>query len=217
MRNPFSHHHVDTAHMQRELREAYAGQHWGTTIVRTVPQPEGDPFAFQFSLPDDEKLLDASELAATASSAALTPAWVGDRAVELKAAAQAPGVILVGAIVRAGDPGEVFTTVTAFASPNVGPLDLATDSVTPDGAHVVHQGRWDGPDWDSLEDITLGYNPHTDHSLLMALYHFVIDGVGGKVSLTFASTHDGMGGPQGKTYVTTIAKSLWYGPQDAPE
>jgi hypothetical protein len=68
-----------------------------------------------------------------------------------------------------------------------------------------------------VDDITLGYHAHQENSYLMALYHFVIEAAGGKVSLTFASTHGGMGGPRGKTYVTTIAKSLWYGPEDAPE
>jgi hypothetical protein len=217
MRNPFSHHHLDTAHMQRELREAYAKQEWGTTIVRTVPRPEGDPLAFQFSLPDDEKLLEASELAGVAASVPDMPAWVGDRALDLTAAAQAPGVILVGAIVRAADPSEVFATVTAFASENVGPLGLTVGVKTPDGGDVPWHHEWDDPEFGHLDQYVVGYRPGEPSSVLMALYHFVNEGVGGKYSLTFASSHGGMGGERGFTYVTTIAKSLWYGPQDAPE
>jgi hypothetical protein len=216
MRNPFSH-HADIAHMQRELREAYAKQEWGTTVVRTVPRPEGDPFAFQFSLPDDEQLLDAGELAKAAAAVQEAPAWVRDRGVDLLAAAEVPGVILVGAIVRAADPSEVFATVTAFASENVGPLGLRVDARTPDGGDVTSHGEWDDREYGHLDQYIVGYRPGQPDSVLMTLYHFVNEGAGGRYSLTFASSHGGMGGSRGKTYVTTIAKSLWYGPQDAPE
>lgn len=222
MRNPFSaSHHVDTDHMQAELRDAYSEQGWGTTVVRNVPQPVGDPFAFQFQLPDDERLLEMSELTDAVSAGASTDAesaraWVRDQGVSLTAAAKVPGVILVGALCRA-DLSEVFATLTAFAGPHAGPLQLEKGSVTADGAKVATHGVWEDRSYGRIDDIVLVYPREGEEPAWMSIHHVVIQAVGGKLSLTFASTHDGMAGPTGLHYVQEIAKSLWYGPADRPD
>jgi hypothetical protein len=218
MRNPFSHHHVDAAHMQREIREAYAHDGWGTSVVRTVAQPEGQPFAFQLQLPDDQRLIEMSDLTDAAQSTGEVPAWVGDKAMDLKAAAAVPGVILVGAIVSADDPADVIATATAFAAENVGPLDLPKGSHTADGANVFSSGTMTDPVYGHMDDIRLAYrDPQGELLPPVTLRHFVMEQAGGKVSLTLVSTKDGMGGHYGLDYMSQIAKSVWYGPQDAPE
>ena len=218
MRNPFSHHHIDTTHMQREQREAYAHDGWGTTVVRTVPQPAGDPLAFQLQLPDEQRLIEMSDLTDAAQAGGRAPAWIGDRAIDLQAAADVPGVILVGAIVPADNPADVYASMTAFAGENVAPLDLPAKSYTADGAHVMWHQTWTDELYGHMDDIGLAYRD-ANGTLLppLVLFHFVIGQVGGKVSLTMVSGQDGMAGEIGREYMRTIAKSVWYGPQDAPE
>lgn len=222
MRNPFSHHHVDTAHMQREERAAYAHDGWGTTVVREVPQPQGPALAFQLQLPDEQCFLDAARPADAARAGGETRIWVGDRLLARAAAADVPGVIVAGAIApadtSADNPADVYASVIAFAGENVAPLDLPEKSYTADGAHVMWHNTWTDELYGHMDDIGLAYRD-ADDTLLppLVLFHFVIGQVGGKVSLTMVSGQDGMGGQMGRDYMRTIAKSLWYGPQDAPE
>ena len=218
MRNPFAHHATDAAHMQREIREAYAHDGWGTTVARNVPRSGDEPLVFQLQLPDDQRLVEMSELADGAQATGETPAWVGDWLLALTAAAHAPGVILVGAIVMAANPADVIASITVLASENVEPLDLPKDSRTADGGEVVFHGTFTDKLYGHMDDIGLAYR-HPDGSLLppMILRHFVTEQAAGKVGVTFASSHDGIGGEQGRDYMRQIVKSVWYGPPDAPE
>jgi hypothetical protein len=237
MRNPFSHHQPADREAERsslgigglgkiggpgwtgwghagpeKLRELNGEQGWGTIVSRIVQTPGGEPCGLQFSLPDADDFFELGQLAQAPASSREATVYVGSERTDLAAAAQQPGVVLVGAVCPRDDQSEVLMTVAVRLATSVAPLAITADPAA--GVDVIDCSPFNSSHNGHMDSATLVFDLHTPRARAFSVYQVTRDTPGGLVSITFSSGHDGSAGMWGREYTVAIGWSLWCGPTD---
>jgi len=120
MRNPFAHHHQPD-YTPEQIDEAYTSQGWGVKVERRVPRPGGgEPLYFQLRLPNGTAFRDLAQLADAGSDERTTEEasegqdLLASQTEALSALGEAPGVVLVGAVVHGDEPAKVYHTLSVL-------------------------------------------------------------------------------------------------------
>jgi hypothetical protein len=183
---------------------------WGAPLTFAVRRSGQPRLNFRFQLPESVRLIDVRRLAAAAPGA---PSAVGSAAKGLARAAEAGGVIVVGAICAAPSPEgplEVLATVTAALSDVPGPprLDdyLSSESersdqeVTRLSEQVTRIRRL------SLEALSADQEP-----VPMLMIQYLVETRYGAMSMAFSTTHHEMFGPSARTLYHRIFETGFIG------
>jgi hypothetical protein len=122
MRNPFTHHQPD--YSPEQIDEAYTSKGWGVKVERRIPRAEGgEPLYFQLRLPNGTAWRDLAQLAdaghdeKSSEEAAESQSLFAAQTDALRALGEAPGVVLVGAVVHGDQPTNVYHTLSVLYTP----------------------------------------------------------------------------------------------------
>lgn len=196
-------------------QEAYAEHHWGAHLSYPVTRREGKPLVFEMRLPDGVEMVDVVKLAESAQGA---PAFVGQGLTALQAAAQLPGVVVVGALRPDNVPEDqrpVTATVTVVFTELQGPFN-AEDFMPKDGPNTTHSKQ----DVTQISEHITGIHRISTESqgdgqepLPMLLLEYLWQSKYGLVAIAFCTTRMDMMGEFARKLYDQIRQSIYIGDQ----
>jgi len=188
-----------------------AADGWGAPLRFTVQRPARPPLLFRFQLPEGVRLIDIRRLATAAGAGA--PSSVGRAAKGLSRAAEAGGVIVIGAICTPPAPDgpvEVLATVTVALSDLPEPPRIE-DHLLPESERADQEVTHLSERVTRIRRLSVESLSPADEPVPMLVIQYLVHSEYGEMSMAFSTTHHEMFGPSARALYQRIFETGFIG------